>query len=101
MQVNARMQGNAGMHECGSAGSPARSGHFCIRAFVHLCISSENIAPTMRVLGVDLGRRRVGLAISDPTGMLARPLATLTVRSAADALEQVVAHVERLAAEDD
>jgi putative Holliday junction resolvase len=55
----------------------------------------------MRVLGVDLGRRRVGLAISDPTGILARPLATLTVQSAADALEQVVAQVDRLAAEDD
>jgi putative Holliday junction resolvase len=55
----------------------------------------------MRVLGVDLGRRRVGLAISDPTGMLARPFATLTVRGEADTLEQVVAHVERLAAEDD
>jgi putative Holliday junction resolvase len=54
-----------------------------------------------RVLGVDLGRRRVGLAVSDPTGMLARPFATLTVRSAADALDQVAAHVERLAAEDD
>jgi putative Holliday junction resolvase len=55
----------------------------------------------MRVLGVDLGRRRVGLAISDPTGMLARPFATLTVRGEADTLEQVVAHVERLAAEED
>ena len=28
----------------------------------------------MRVLGIDVGRRRVGLAISDPTGTLARPL---------------------------
>ena len=72
--------------------------HSCIPAFVHF---SENIAPGMRVLGVDLGRRRVGLAISDPTGMLARPLATLTVQSAGDALERVAAEVARLAAEDD
>ena len=28
---------------------------------------------------IDVGRRRVGLAISDPTGTLARPLTTLTV----------------------
>ena len=47
-----------------------------------------------------MGRRRIGLAISDATCTLARPLATLTVagQSAAD---QVVAEIERLAAEDD
>jgi putative Holliday junction resolvase len=30
-----------------------------------------------RIVGVDLGERRVGLAISDPTGTLASPLRTL------------------------
>lgn len=30
-----------------------------------------------RVLGVDLGSRRIGLAISDPTGTVASPLAVL------------------------
>jgi putative Holliday junction resolvase len=30
-----------------------------------------------RVLGVDLGERRIGLAISDPSGVLASPVATL------------------------
>lgn len=30
----------------------------------------------MRVLGVDLGERRVGLAVSDPLGMIAGPLDT-------------------------
>lgn len=34
----------------------------------------------MRVLGVDFGERRVGLAISDPTGTLASPLPTLQRR---------------------
>ena len=38
-----------------------------------------------RVLAVDWGTRRVGLALSDPSGRLARPLETLTVRSAEDA----------------
>lgn len=33
-----------------------------------------------RVLGVDLGSRRIGLAVSDPSGVLASPYATL-VRS--------------------
>lgn len=54
----------------------------------------------MRVLGVDLGRRRIGLAISDASGTLARPLTTLTI-SASDALDRVVAEIERLSAEDD
>ena len=31
----------------------------------------------MRVLGIDYGGRRVGLAVSDATGTLARPLGTL------------------------
>ncbi len=34
----------------------------------------------MRVLGIDYGVRRVGLALSDPTGMLATPLDTLQRR---------------------
>ena len=55
----------------------------------------------MRVLGVDVGRRRVGLAISDPSGTLARPLGTLTVTSPADAVDCVAAEVARLASEDD
>jgi putative Holliday junction resolvase len=55
----------------------------------------------MRVLGVDLGRRRIGIAISDPTGLLARPLTTITVHHASEALDRVSAEVLRLAAEDD
>lgn len=34
----------------------------------------------MRVLGVDLGRRRIGLAVSDPTGTIATPLETIERR---------------------
>jgi putative Holliday junction resolvase len=32
----------------------------------------------MRALGIDYGRRRIGLALSDATGMLARPWKTIT-----------------------
>jgi putative Holliday junction resolvase len=53
------------------------------------------------VLGIDLGRRRVGLAISDPSATIARPFTTLTVTSQADALDRIVAEVARLSAEDD
>src|SRR5262245_27215056 len=55
----------------------------------------------MRVLGVDVGERRVGLAISDPSRTLARPLATLTVQSAEDAIARVAGEVTRLLREDE
>ena len=42
-----------------------------------------------RVLGVDFGGRRVGLAVSDSLGLTAQPLATLEVSSLADAVAQV------------
>ncbi len=35
----------------------------------------------MRVLGIDFGERRIGLAISDPSGTLASPLPTLKRRA--------------------
>ena len=55
----------------------------------------------MRVLGIDVGARRVGLAISDVTRTLARPLTTLTVSSDRDALDRVVETINSLSAEDD
>jgi len=54
----------------------------------------------MRILALDVGRRRVGFAISDFSRTLARPLSTLTVTDA-DALERVTTEVLRIAAEDD
>jgi putative Holliday junction resolvase len=41
----------------------------------------------MRVLGVDLGRRRIGLAVSDPGGVLALPVGALERRGLAADLE--------------
>jgi len=43
----------------------------------------------MRVLGVDFGPRRIGLAVSDETGLLARPLRSLTVANVHEAPEAV------------
>jgi putative pre-16S rRNA nuclease len=54
----------------------------------------------MRVLAIDVGQRRVGLAISDPTGTLARPLTTLTV-DAGSAVDRVAHKIAQLVAEDD
>jgi putative Holliday junction resolvase len=55
----------------------------------------------MRILGVDVGTRRVGLAISDASRTLARPLTTLPVRSAAEAVDRVAGAIAELAAEED
>jgi putative holliday junction resolvase len=43
------------------------------------------------VLAIDWGARRVGLALSDPTGTLASGLPTLTVTSRLDAVTKVAA----------
>lgn len=42
----------------------------------------------MVVLGVDYGRRRVGLAVTDREEIICTPLATLQVKSAGDAVQQ-------------
>jgi putative Holliday junction resolvase len=54
-----------------------------------------------RVLAIDVGGRRVGLAISDPSRTLARPLETVAVRSPADAVDRVSRRIGELAAEED
>jgi len=54
----------------------------------------------VRVLGIDVGQRRIGLAISDPSGTLARPLGTLTVGDH-DAVDRVAGEIARLAGEED
>jgi putative Holliday junction resolvase len=56
---------------------------------------------TGRILAVDLGARRVGLAISDASRTLARPLETLAVTSEADAVERVARRIEQLDGEDE
>jgi putative Holliday junction resolvase len=56
----------------------------------------------MRVLGIDYGRRRIGLALSDASGLLARPWKAIAGHTklgrVADAL---AAEIQRLRAEDD
>src|SRR5438552_1638544 len=50
--------------------------------------------PLMRTLGIDLGTKRVGLALSDEGGRIATPLEVLTVSSADQALQKVLAVIE-------
>jgi len=55
-----------------------------------------------RVAGLDVGNRRVGVAVSDVTGTLARPLGVLqTSGLEGDAIDRAVAELARLAAEED
>jgi len=49
----------------------------------------------MRVLALDVGERRIGLAISDPDGRLAVPLETLERRDEASDLRALAGLVER------
>ena len=53
------------------------------------------------MLGIDVGARRIGLAISDPSRTLARPLTTLAVANPSDAIDRVAELVGQLRAEDD
>ena len=59
----------------------------------------------MRVVGIDVGTRRIGVAISDPTATLARPLETIVVANGTtnvdESVDRVVAGIAELAAEDD
>lgn len=43
----------------------------------------------MRVLGLDLGTKRLGLALSDPTGSFASPFAVIESRGRANDLERL------------
>lgn len=42
-----------------------------------------------RILGIDYGKRRIGLAISDPLGIIAQSLPTLTIKETTDLLSEI------------
>src|SRR5215468_7288990 len=56
----------------------------------------------MRIVGLDIGERRIGIAVSDATATLARPLGVLRPAGLElDALEVVASEIARLAREED
>ena len=56
----------------------------------------------MRFVGLDIGEKRIGVAVSDVSGTLARPLGVLRPSSLdVDALDVVSTEIARLAAEED
>jgi len=55
-----------------------------------------------RIVGLDVGERRIGVAVSDLTATLARPLTVVhTTGLDGDAVHQVVQALTRLSADDD
>jgi putative Holliday junction resolvase len=62
-----------------------------VGGIVSRATSNERLEPVMaRILGIDFGERRVGLAISDPEGRLALPLTTLVRKSDHHVIQQIV-----------
>ena len=56
----------------------------------------------MRIVGLDLGQRRIGVAISDASRTLARPVGVIRVKALdAAAIDRIVDEIRRLSAEDD
>ncbi len=53
----------------------------------------------MRILGIDPGEKNIGVAVSDPTGILARPLAVLPMHSRKEAAQQILQIAEEEQAE--
>lgn len=49
----------------------------------------------MRILGIDYGTVRVGLAISDPMGIIAHPLETVQVTSLKNTVEAIALIIEK------
>ena len=56
----------------------------------------------MRIVGLDVGERRIGVAVSDPSCTLARPLAVLAATGLdGNAVQVAAAEIARLAHEED
>jgi putative holliday junction resolvase len=69
-----------------------------------MCRESRNYTiwlVTGRILAVDVGGRRVGLAISDASRTLARPLEVIAVTDEVDAVDRVARRIAQLDAEDE
>ena len=53
----------------------------------------------MRIVGLDFGLKRIGVAVSDPSGTLARPLAAIQA-DPRDAIDRVAALIAELSRDD-
>ncbi len=53
----------------------------------------------MRILGIDYGNKRVGIAVSDAMGWTAQPLATLKMHGHKELLEEIKEYIDKYNAE--
>jgi len=53
----------------------------------------------MRLLGLDVGARRIGIAVSDPQGMIASPLRVLDRKETTDPIGDIITEAQRLEVE--
>lgn len=61
----------------------------------------DNYTRVGRIIGLDVGERRIGVAVSDPSATLARPLATLRTSGLdGNALQVSLDEIARLAADE-
>ena len=65
------------------------------RVFVRNAVRRIGYSPAVRTLAIDLGARRVGLALSDEGGRLATPYDVLTVSSPEQAVEPILKVIEK------
>ncbi len=61
--------------------------------------TAQTPTATVRTLAIDVGTRRIGLAVSDPDEMIAQPLETLQVRNRKQVLEALSRLTSRLGVE--
>src|SRR3972149_5662892 len=69
----------------------------CSREHCTACVREDSWIDMARVLALDIGEKRIGVAVSDESQRLARPLATIVRASKREDFEEVA----RLIAEDD
>ena len=55
----------------------------------------NTISENKRILGLDWGHRRIGIAISDSDGMLATPYSTIAAKDTQDDINAILAIVEQ------
>lgn len=77
-----------------SEGRQQASADATLPANLHSFIDSDYSAVDGRVLGVDYGEKRVGLALSDPMGMIAQGLATKETDHVDQTLNMIAAEAE-------
>ena len=56
-------------------------------------------AERLRILGIDYGNKRVGIAVSDAMGWTAQPLATLKMHGHKELLEEIKVYIDKYDAE--